>query len=70
MAGGALRGAPTLYPRRGLYRARLVGPTGCGKSTFARQHFKPTEVLSSDCCRGLVSDDENGRRPLTRLLGR
>jgi protein phosphatase len=37
----------------------LIGPSGCGKSTFGRQHFKPTEVLSSDFCRGLVSDDEN-----------
>ncbi|MEM7394272.1 MAG: polynucleotide kinase-phosphatase, partial [Verrucomicrobiota bacterium] len=37
----------------------LVGPSGAGKSTFARKHFKPTEVLSSDFCRGLVSDDEN-----------
>jgi protein phosphatase len=37
----------------------LIGATGSGKSTFARRHFKPTEVLSSDVCRGLVSDDEN-----------
>ncbi|MEU3486155.1 polynucleotide kinase-phosphatase [Streptomyces massasporeus] len=37
----------------------LVGATGSGKSTFARRHFKPTEVISSDFCRGLVSDDEN-----------
>jgi protein phosphatase len=37
----------------------LIGPSGCGKSTFARQQFKPTEVLSSDYCRGLVSDNEN-----------
>src|SRR5919107_474573 len=37
----------------------LVGPSGAGKSTFARTHFKPTEVLSSDFCRGLVSDNEN-----------
>jgi protein phosphatase len=37
----------------------LIGPSGCGKSSFARKHFKPTEVLSSDFCRGLVSDDEN-----------
>jgi len=37
----------------------LVGPTGAGKSTFASKHFAPTEVLSSDHCRGLVSDDEN-----------
>jgi len=26
----------------------LIGRSGCGKSTFARKHFKPTEVLSSD----------------------
>jgi protein phosphatase len=37
----------------------LVGITGSGKSTFARAHFKPTEVISSDYCRGLVADDEN-----------
>ncbi|UQA92595.1 polynucleotide kinase-phosphatase [Streptomyces halobius] len=37
----------------------LVGATGSGKSTFAARHFKPTEVISSDFCRGLVSDDEN-----------
>ncbi|MCB9924932.1 MAG: polynucleotide kinase-phosphatase [Planctomycetaceae bacterium] len=37
----------------------LVGPSGSGKSTFARKHFLPTEVLSSDYCRGLVSDNEN-----------
>ncbi|MFF3560527.1 polynucleotide kinase-phosphatase [Streptomyces sp. NPDC002574] len=37
----------------------LIGTTGSGKSTFARRHFKPTEVISSDFCRGLVSDDEN-----------
>ena len=36
----------------------LVGPSGSGKSTFASKHFKPTEILSSDFCRGLVSDDE------------
>ena len=39
----------------------LVGPSGAGKSTFARKHFKPTEVISSDVCRGLVSDDENSQ---------
>ncbi|MHA3770256.1 polynucleotide kinase-phosphatase [Verrucomicrobiota bacterium sgz303538] len=37
----------------------LIGPSGAGKSSFARKHFKPTEVLSSDFCRGLVSDNEN-----------
>src|SRR4051812_23542432 len=39
----------------------LVGASGSGKSTFARQHFLPTEVISSDFCRGLVSDDENNQ---------
>ncbi|WP_410535925.1 polynucleotide kinase-phosphatase [Streptomyces sp. KL2] len=37
----------------------LVGTTGAGKSTFARTHFAPTQVVSSDFCRGLVADDEN-----------
>lgn len=37
----------------------LIGPSGSGKSSFARKHFRPTEILSSDFCRGLVSDDEN-----------
>ena len=37
----------------------LIGPSGSGKSTLARKHFLPSEVLSSDYCRGLVSDNEN-----------
>jgi protein phosphatase len=37
----------------------LMGPSGCRRSTFARKHFKPTEVMSSDGFRALVSDDEN-----------
>ena len=37
----------------------LIGPSGSGKSTFARRHFLSSEVLSSDYCRGLVSDNEN-----------
>ncbi len=39
----------------------LIGPSGAGKSTFARKHFLPTEILSSDVCRGMVSDDENNQ---------
>jgi len=39
----------------------LIGPSGSGKSTFARKHFLPSEVLSSDYFRGLVSDDENNQ---------
>jgi polynucleotide kinase-phosphatase len=36
----------------------LIGASGSGKSSFAARHFAPTEVLSSDRCRGWVSDDE------------
>jgi protein phosphatase len=36
----------------------LIGSTGSGKSTFAAKHFLPTEVISSDYCRALVSDSE------------
>jgi len=36
----------------------LIGAAGAGKSTFAREHFRPTEVLSSDFFRGMVCDDE------------
>src|SRR5262245_43113718 len=39
----------------------LIGASGSGKSTFARKHFKPTEILTSDYCRALVSDDENNQ---------
>ena len=39
----------------------LVGASGSGKSTFARKHFLATEIVSSDTCRGLVSDDENSQ---------
>ncbi|WP_405934311.1 polynucleotide kinase-phosphatase [Streptomyces longwoodensis] len=48
-----------LLPVTDLSLVVLVGASGSGKSTFARRHFKPTEVISSDFCRGLVSDDEN-----------
>ncbi|WP_406207176.1 polynucleotide kinase-phosphatase [Streptomyces decoyicus] len=64
-----LRSEPAPQPRSELARRTLavpdlslvvlIGATGSGKSTFAARHFRPTEVLSSDFCRGLVSDDEN-----------
>jgi len=40
----------------------LCGPGGCGKSTFAVRHFRPTHVISSDFCRQLVCDDETDQR--------
>ncbi|MEJ2218743.1 MAG: AAA family ATPase, partial [Gemmatimonadota bacterium] len=43
----------------------LIGPSGAGKSTFAGRHFAPFEVLSSDFCRGLVSNDENDQSATT-----
>lgn len=46
----------------------LIGPSGAGKSTFARAHFLPTEVLSSDFCRGLVADDENDQAATTEAF--
>jgi protein phosphatase len=51
------RTAPVGIPE--LCLVVLVGVSGSGKSTFARTHFRPTEVISSDLCRALVSDDEN-----------
>ncbi len=39
----------------------LIGASGAGKSSFAKKHFKPTEVISSDFCRGLICDDENNQ---------
>lgn len=39
----------------------LIGASGSGKSTFAAKHFIPTEILSSDKARGIVSDDETNQ---------
>jgi len=57
MTGDPMTSTPLAVPEPCL--VVLVGVTGSGKSTFARAHFKPTEVISSDFCRGLVADDEN-----------
>jgi len=37
----------------------LCGPAACGKSTFARQHFRRTAVVSSDRCRAMLTDSEH-----------
>jgi protein phosphatase len=44
-------------PGRGL--VLLIGAAGSGKSSFARKHFKSTEIVSSDALRAAVSDDES-----------
>ena len=57
MTDDSTRPAELGVPATGLIL--LIGTSGSGKSTFAARHFRPTEVVSSDVCRGLVSDDEN-----------
>jgi protein phosphatase len=58
-----MTGGPVYVPRElaipELSLVVLIGVSGSGKSTFGRAHFRSTEVISSDFCRGLVSDDEN-----------
>lgn len=39
----------------------MIGSTSSGKTTFAHKHFLPTEVLSSDFFRAMISDDENNQ---------
>lgn len=40
----------------------LIGPSGSGKSTFAKKHFLGAQIISSDNCRAIVSDDENNQK--------
>src|SRR6478672_4943959 len=57
--------APTMTQARDLISIPelclvvLIGSSGSGKSTFAARHFKPSEVVSSDHYREVVSDDAN-----------
>ncbi len=37
----------------------LIGSSGAGKSTFSSSHFRPTEIVSSDRCRAMISDNES-----------
>jgi len=43
----------------------LVGVSGSGKSTFAKKHFGQYEIISSDECRGMVSNDVNSLKATT-----
>jgi len=49
-----------VLPRNSL--VVLVGPAGSGKSTFAAAFFGPTQVVSSDECRALISDDASNQQ--------
>jgi predicted kinase len=39
----------------------LIGVAASGKSTFARRHFAPTEILSSDELRARITDDPHAQ---------
>jgi protein phosphatase len=39
----------------------LIGIAASGKSTFARAHFAPTEVLSSDALRAMIADSPSAQ---------
>jgi len=39
----------------------LIGVAASGKSTFAARHFLPTEVLSSDAMRAMITDDPHAQ---------
>jgi predicted kinase len=46
----------------------LCGPAGSGKSTFAKLHFRPTQIISSDWARAIVCDDERDQRYNTQAF--
>ncbi len=41
----------------------LIGIAASGKSTFARRHFAPTEIISSDAMRAMITDDPTAQGP-------
>jgi F420-dependent oxidoreductase-like protein len=43
----------------------LVGPSGSGKTTWAREHFSPGEIVSSDALRAMVGTGENDQSAST-----
>ncbi|MBA3824663.1 MAG: polynucleotide kinase-phosphatase [Ktedonobacterales bacterium] len=54
-----------VIPIPALCLVLLIGASGSGKSTFAARHFAPTEVLSSDHYRAVVSDDATDQAATT-----
>jgi protein phosphatase len=59
MHGGRFVSPAILLPADAL--VVLIGIAASGKSTFARAHFAPTEVLSSDAFRALIADDPSAQ---------
>ncbi len=46
----------------------LIGPSDSGKTTFARKHFRKSEILSSDLYRAVVGDDDLSSRTTRAAL--